>query len=71
MRRKAYGLNTALGIEYKHDSGGRVMVFNAEYDALPNIGHAYGHNLIAISSIAAFIATCEAIKIHGPEELGY
>ncbi|KAF7158062.1 hypothetical protein CNMCM5623_002574 [Aspergillus felis] len=71
VRRKAYGLNTALEIEYKHGAGGRVVVFNAEYDALPNIGHACGHNLIATSSIAAFIATCEAIKIHCPDEFGY
>lgn len=38
------------------------MAFNAEYDALPGIGHACGHNLIATSSIAAFIATCQAMK---------
>jgi amidohydrolase len=38
------------------------VAFNAEYDALPGIGHACGHNLIATSSITAFIATCEAMK---------
>lgn len=59
-----YGLDTALEVEYKHGDGGRVVVFNAEYDALPGIGHACGHNLIATSSIAAFIATCEAMKAH-------
>ncbi|KAJ5086461.1 hypothetical protein NUU61_007768 [Penicillium alfredii] len=62
VRRKAYGLETALEVEYTHGKGGRVVVFNAEYDALPGIGHACGHNLIATSSIAAFIATCEAMK---------
>ncbi|KAJ5249030.1 hypothetical protein N7468_000481 [Penicillium chermesinum] len=64
VRPKAYGLATALEVEYKHGNGGRVVVFNAEYDALPGIGHACGHNLIATSSIAAFIATCEAMKSH-------
>lgn len=67
--RSAYGLETAFKIEYTHKSGGRVVVFNAEYDALPGIGHACGHNLIATSSIAAFIATCETLKAqygHGP-----
>ncbi|KAJ5698513.1 hypothetical protein N7462_000518 [Penicillium macrosclerotiorum] len=64
VRRKAYGLETALEIEYTHGKGGRVIAFNAEYDALPGIGHACGHNLIATSSIAAFIATCEAMKVH-------
>jgi amidohydrolase len=62
VRRKAYELETALEVEYTYGSGGRVVAFNAEYDALPGIGHACGHNLIATSSIAAFIATCEAMK---------
>lgn len=62
MTRKAYGLETALEIEYRHGDGGRVVAFNAEYDALPGVGHACGHNLIATSSIAAFIAACEAMK---------
>lgn len=62
VRRNAYGLDTALEVEYTHGSGGRVVTFNAEYDALPGIGHACGHNLIATSSIAAFIATCETVK---------
>ena len=43
-------------------SGGRVIAFNAEYDALPDIGHACGHNLIATMSIGAFIALAETLK---------
>lgn len=46
------------------------MSFNAEYDALPGIGHACGHNLIATSSIAAFIATCEAMKARSQPSSG-
>lgn len=60
VTRHAYGLATSF--EASYGSGGRVIVFNAEYDALPGIGHACGHNLIATSSIAAFIATAEALK---------
>lgn len=60
--RSAYGLETAFKIEYTHKSGGRVVVFNAEYDVLPGIGHACGYNLIATSYIAVFIATCETLK---------
>ncbi|KAL3432768.1 hypothetical protein BDV09DRAFT_122975 [Aspergillus tetrazonus] len=73
VRRHAYGLDTAFEIEYKHGDAdnGRVLTFNAEYDALPGIGHACGHNLIATSSIAAFIATCEAMKIAAPAGLAY
>lgn len=43
-------------------SGGRVVAFNAEYDALPEMGHACGHNLIAMMSIGAFVALAEALK---------
>ncbi|KAJ5860476.1 uncharacterized protein N7529_007786 [Penicillium soppii] len=64
VTRKAYDLETALEVEYTYGTGGRVVTFNAEYDALPGIGHACGHNLIATSSIAAFIAACEAMKAH-------
>lgn len=34
-------------------SGGLVVTLCAEYDALPGIGHACGHNLIAASSVGA------------------
>lgn len=60
MTPHAHGLETALEAEY--GSGGRLVVFNAEYDALPEIGHACGHNLIATSSIAAFIGLATALK---------
>ncbi|KAL5362993.1 hypothetical protein BJX96DRAFT_177677 [Aspergillus floccosus] len=71
VRRSAYDLKTALEVEYVHGSGGRVVAFNAEYDALPGIGHACGHNLIATSSIAAFIATCEALKTQYSDGPGF
>ncbi|KAL7413817.1 hypothetical protein BDY24DRAFT_361909 [Mrakia frigida] len=32
------------------------VMFQAEYDALPGIGHACGHNLIAVSSLFAILA---------------
>ncbi|KAJ9143352.1 Peptidase M20 domain-containing protein 2 [Pleurostoma richardsiae] len=56
----AYGLETAFSAEY--GSGGRLVIFNAEYDALPGIGHACGHNLIASASLAAFLGLVEALK---------
>jgi amidohydrolase len=36
--------------------GELVITFCAEYDALPGIGHACGHNIIAASSFGAFAA---------------
>ena len=35
------------------------VAFCAEYDALPDIGHACGHNLIAGAAVAAALALCE------------
>ncbi|KAI3551224.1 amidohydrolase [Colletotrichum filicis] len=59
----AYGIPTSLEADY--GEGGRLVVFNAEYDALPEIGHACGHNLIATASLAGFIATVAALKASG------
>lgn len=42
-----------------------MINFNAEYDALPGIGHACGHNLIATSSIVAFLTLSFALKKFG------
>ncbi len=42
-----------------------VVAFMAEYDALPEIGHGCGHNLIASVALAAGIACSEVIS---PEE---
>ena len=36
-------------------SGELNIVFCAEYDALPDVGHACGHNIIAASSLGAAI----------------
>ncbi|EYE90974.1 M20 family metallopeptidase [Aspergillus ruber CBS 135680] len=63
VTRHAYGLETAF--EATTGSGGRLVNFNAEYDALPGIGHACGHNLIATSSITAFLALSFAIRKFG------
>ncbi|KAF4966416.1 hypothetical protein FSARC_5891 [Fusarium sarcochroum] len=60
VKRHAYGIDTSFEVEFGR--GGKLIVFNAEYDALPGLGHACGHNLIATSSIAAFIATAETIR---------
>ncbi|KAI0634093.1 hypothetical protein C8Q77DRAFT_1055258 [Trametes polyzona] len=47
-----YLLETAWVAKYTHGSGGRVLGVNSEMDALPGIGHACGHNLIAIAGVA-------------------
>lgn len=54
VTRSAYGIPTAF--EVLSGSGGRLVNFNAEYDSLPGIGHACGHNLITTSSVTAFLS---------------
>jgi metal-dependent amidase/aminoacylase/carboxypeptidase family protein len=39
--------------------------FNSEYDALPGVGHACGHNLIATVGVAAAIGVKEALENGG------
>jgi len=51
----AYGLATAFAAEFGADDAPCVALL-AEYDALPEIGHACGHNLIAASGIGASLA---------------
>ncbi|KAJ5745461.1 hypothetical protein N7520_010643 [Penicillium odoratum] len=65
VTRHAYGLKTAFEAEF--GTGGALIVYNAEMDALPGIGHACGHNLIATSSLAAFLVTAEALRADGGE----
>ncbi|KAG6846740.1 hypothetical protein H0H93_012167, partial [Arthromyces matolae] len=49
-------LDTAWRAEYSSGEGGRVLGVNSEMDALPGIGHACGHNLIAISGLGVAVA---------------
>ena len=49
----------------RYGTGQPVIAFLAEYDALPKIGHACGHNLIATSAVAAGMASKRAV-----DELG-
>jgi amidohydrolase len=55
----AYGVPTAVRAVVGTGSP-RVAVV-AEYDALPGIGHACGHNVIAASSAGAFLALAELL----------
>lgn len=51
-----HGLATALRAEFTAGTGGRTIGILAEYDALPEIGHACGHNVIAAAGVGAFLA---------------
>jgi amidohydrolase len=56
-------LPTAFRASY--GAGKPVVAFLAEYDALPQIGHACGHNIIATSAAGAGIAAKKAADCYG------
>ena len=57
VERGAGGVETAFRATLEGGAGpGPTVAFLAEYDALPEIGHGCGHNLIAISNIGAGLA---------------
>lgn len=62
--KKHYKLPTAWRATFTHGKGGRVLGVNSEMDALPGIGHACGHNLIAVAGVAVALAVREAIVKH-------
>ena len=49
------GMSTAFRAEAPGDHTGPKVALLPEYDALPEIGHACGHNLIAVSCLAAAV----------------
>jgi amidohydrolase len=53
VERGAGGVETALVAE--SGSGGPVVAILGEYDALPGVGHACGHNLMGTAAIGAFL----------------
>jgi len=63
VTRAAYGLETAF--EAVRGSGPFRVVVCAEYDALPDIGHACGHNVIAAAGLGAAVALGEVAEDYG------
>ena len=63
LKKGIYKLPTAFKASY--GSGRPRVAMLAEYDALPQLGHACGHNLIAASAVAAAVAARPAIDQFG------
>ncbi|KAF9404906.1 hypothetical protein BGZ94_003884 [Podila epigama] len=73
VTRHAYSIDTAFVAEYESPAtivaaaAGekiRTIGFCSEYDALPGIGHACGHNLIAIAGVAAALGVKAVLEKH-------
>jgi amidohydrolase len=67
-----HGFNVEKGIcrlptafRASYGRGSPLIAFLAEYDALPKLGHACGHNLIATSAVAAGLAARRAVDALG------
>ena len=59
IERGIYGLETAFRATY--GKGKPVIALLAEYDALPELGHACGHNLIGTSSVGGAVGARSAV----------
>jgi amidohydrolase len=62
VERGVGGVETAFrGVISGGEGDGPTVALLAEYDALPGIGHGCGHNLIAMSNLAAGLAALAAM----------
>jgi amidohydrolase len=63
VERSAYGLDTAFVA--RAGSRGPTIAVLCEYDALPGIGHACGHNIIATAGLGAGLAAAAVAEEAG------
>lgn len=61
------GLPTAFKAVYKGKEPGPIIAFIEEYDALPDVGHGCGHNLIGAASAGAAAASRHLADSFGGE----
>jgi amidohydrolase len=57
----AYELDTAFKASISGGTGPRIAIV-AEYDAIPEVGHGCGHNIIGTAAVGAGIALASIIK---------
>jgi amidohydrolase len=63
VERGIAGLETAFRAEYAFKGNGPKIAFLAEYDALPEIGHACGHNIIGTSALGAGLGLASVLDV--------
>lgn len=59
VKKGVAGLKTAFIASISHSNDKPVIAFICEYDALPDIGHGCGHNIIATGSLGAALGVKE------------
>ena len=58
-------METAFIARFRREDSGPRIAFLAEYDALPEIGHGCGHNLIGAASVGAAVVLSIAQNVPG------
>jgi len=58
-----HGVDTAIRAEIG-SGGGPAIAILSEYDALPDVGHGCGHNVIAATGVGAFLALANTLRQH-------
>jgi len=61
VEKNVAGLETAFRATCPTSSKGPKIAFLCEYDALPELGHGCGHNLIAVIGLGAGLALCSVM----------
>ncbi|MFB6290347.1 MAG: M20 family metallopeptidase [Candidatus Bipolaricaulia bacterium] len=61
VKRGVGGMDTAFLARCPRVGNGPTIAFLSEYDALPGLGHACGHNLIATIGLGAGIGLCSVM----------
>ncbi|MBO0455671.1 M20 family metallopeptidase [Enterococcus hulanensis] len=56
------GLDTSFRATHIQGGGEKHIAVLAEYDALPKLGHACGHNIICTSALGAYLAAKRAME---------
>ena len=56
-----HGTDTAIRAEIGSDDGPAIAILS-EYDALPDVGHGCGHNVIAATGVGAVLALANTLK---------
>lgn len=67
VTRNVAGHETGFVARKSAGKEGPTIGFLAEYDALPGLGHACGHNIIGTTSVAAGIALADVLEETGGE----
>ncbi len=66
VERRAYGLDTAFAGRFGDPSAtGPTIAMLCEYDALPEVGHACGHNIIAAAGLGAALGAAAVVDALG------